>query len=153
MKSASSSLKKLSFELGGKNPNIIFADSDRDEVVETTIKSSFINQAEVCLCDSRIYVERPAYEEFLKKFVEKVKTLKVGKPENEDTKVGALISKEHYDRVNSYIEIARKDGATILTGGTRPEGLEKGFYLEPTIITGLATGIPVVSVKKYLDLS
>jgi aminomuconate-semialdehyde/2-hydroxymuconate-6-semialdehyde dehydrogenase len=100
-------------------------------------KSSFINQGEVCLCGSRIYVERPAYEEFLKKFVEKVKTLKVGKPENEDTKVGALISKEHYDRVNSYIEIARNDGANILIGGKRPDGFEKGYYLEPTIITGL----------------
>jgi aminomuconate-semialdehyde/2-hydroxymuconate-6-semialdehyde dehydrogenase len=135
MKAAASSLKKLSFELGGKNPNIIFADSDLDEVIETTIKSSFINQGEVCLCGSRIYVERPAYEEFLNKFVAKVKTLKVGHPENEDTKVGTLICKEHYDRVNSYIEIARKEGATILTGGKRPEGFDKGYYLEPTIIT------------------
>ncbi|MEH7094316.1 aldehyde dehydrogenase [Neobacillus vireti] len=137
MKSAADSLKKLSFELGGKNPNIIFADSDLDEVIETTIKSSFVNQGEVCLCGSRIYVERPIYEEFLTRFAERVRTLKVGHPLETDTNVGALVSKEHYDRVNSYIDIAREDGATILTGGKRPDGYEKGYYLEPTILVGL----------------
>ncbi|PLS07185.1 aldehyde dehydrogenase [Neobacillus cucumis] len=137
MKSAADSLKKLSFELGGKNPNIIFADADLDEVIETTIKSSFVNQGEVCLCGSRIYVERPIYEEFLTRFAERVRKLKVGHPLEADTNVGALVSKEHYDRVNSYIEIARQDGAAILTGGKRPDGYEKGYYLEPTILTGL----------------
>ncbi len=137
MKAAADSLKKLSYELGGKNPNIIFADSDIDEVIETTIKSSFINQGEVCLCGSRIYVERPIYNEFINKFAEKVRELRVGDPLAEATNVGALVSKEHYERVNSYIEIARNDGANILTGGKRPEGMEKGYFLEPTIITGL----------------
>jgi aminomuconate-semialdehyde/2-hydroxymuconate-6-semialdehyde dehydrogenase len=137
MKAGADSLKKLSYELGGKNPNIIFADADMDEVVETTIKSSFINQGEVCLCGSRIYVERPAYEEFLEKFVAKTKELKVGKPFDENTNVGALVSKEHYDRVLSYVEIAREEGGTFLTGGKRPEGLDKGYYLEPTIIADL----------------
>ncbi|MCM3726939.1 aldehyde dehydrogenase [Neobacillus cucumis] len=137
MKSAADSLKKLSFELGGKNPNIIFADSDLDEVIETTIKSSFVNQGEVCLCGSRIYVERPVYEEFLTRFAERVRTLKVGHPLEADTNVGALVSKEHYDRVNSYIDIAREEGATILTGGKRPDGYKKGYYLEPTILVGL----------------
>lgn len=137
MKAAADSLKKLSYELGGKNPNIIFADSDLDEVIETTIKSSFINQGEVCLCGSRIYVERPIYNEFINKFADKVRELRVGDPLAEATNVGALVSKEHYERVNSYIEIARNDGANILTGGKRPEGIEKGYFLEPTIITGL----------------
>lgn len=137
MKAAADSLKKLSYELGGKNPNIIFADSDLDEVIETTIKSSFINQGEVCLCGSRIYVERPIYNEFINKFAEKVRELRVGDPLAEATNVGALVSKEHYERVKSYIEIARNDGANILTGGKRPEGMEKGYFLEPTIITGL----------------
>ncbi|WP_163538095.1 aldehyde dehydrogenase [Gracilibacillus sp. YIM 98692] len=137
MKAGADTIKKLSFELGGKNPNIIFADSDLDEVVETTIKSSFINQGEVCLCGSRIYVERNAFESFVKKFVERTKQLKVGNPFDETTNVGALISKEHYDRVNSYLDIAREDGANILTGGKRPEGMDTGYYLEPTIITGL----------------
>lgn len=137
MKAAANSLKKLSFELGGKNPNIIFADSDLEEVIDTTIKSSFINQGEVCLCGSRIYVERSIYDSFLELFAERVKELKVGDPFNPETNIGALVSKEHYDRVNSYIDIAREDGAAFLTGGKRPEGIEKGFFLEPTIITGL----------------
>lgn len=137
MKAGADSLKKLSYELGGKNPNIIFADADMDEVVDTTIRSSFINQGEVCLCGSRIYVERPAYEEFLEKFVAKTKELKVGKPFDENTNVGALVSKEHYDRVLSYVEIAREEGGTFLTGGNRPEGLDKGYFLEPTIIADL----------------
>lgn len=137
MKAGAATLKKLSFELGGKNPNIIFADADLDEVVETTIRSSFINQGQVCLCGSRIYVERPAYEAFLEKFVAKTKELKVGKPFEESSNLGSLVSQEHYERVLSYVEIAREEGGTFLTGGKRPAGLNKGFYLEPTIITGL----------------
>ncbi|WP_102027630.1 aldehyde dehydrogenase [Salirhabdus sp. Marseille-P4669] len=137
MKAGADNLKKLSFELGGKNPNIIFGDADLDEVIDTTIKSSFINQGEVCLCGSRIYVERHAFQEFLEKFVARTKELRVGDPNNPNTDVGALVSKEHYDRVNRYVEIAKEDGGTIHTGGKRPEGIEKGYYLEPTIITGL----------------
>ncbi len=137
MKAAADHLKKLSYELGGKNPNIIFADADLDEVIETTIRSSFINQGEVCLCGSRIYVERPAYEQFLEQFVKRTKQLKVGHPFEEETNVGALISKEHYERVNQYIDIAKEEGANILTGGKRPENIDKGYFLEPTIITGL----------------
>lgn len=137
MKSAADSLKKLSYELGGKNPNIIFADSELDDVIETTIRSSFINQGEVCLCGSRIYVERPIFDEFVQRFVEATKELKVGDPQEKDTNVGALVSKEHYERVMSYVQIAKDDGATIHTGGKRPEGMEKGYFLEPTIITGL----------------
>ncbi|MBU8732307.1 aldehyde dehydrogenase [Cytobacillus oceanisediminis] len=138
MKSAADSLKKLSYELGGKNPNIIFADADLDEVIETTIKSSFVNQGEVCLCGSRIYVERPIYDEFISRFAVRAKALKVGHPLDDDTNVGALVSKEHYDRVMGYVGIAKSDGGTIVTGGKRPEGLEKGYYLEPTIITDLS---------------
>lgn len=149
MKAAANSLKKLSFELGGKNPNIIFADSDLDEVIETTLKSSFINQGEVCLCGSRIYVERPAYEAFLDKFVAKTKELVVGDPFHPDTKVGALISEEHFDKVMSYIELAKEEGGQILTGGKRPEGLEKGNYLEPTIIVGLDNTCRVVKEEIF----
>ncbi|MCY9666784.1 aldehyde dehydrogenase [Paenibacillus alginolyticus] len=137
MASAAKTLKRLSFELGGKNPNIIFADSNLDEVIETTIKSSFINQGEVCLCGSRIYVERPAYEQFLEKFVAKTKELVVGDPFDAKTKVGSLIGEEHFNRVKGYIELAKEEGGTILTGGRSPEGLEQGYYLEPTIIVGL----------------
>ena len=144
MQAASKTLKKLSYELGGKNPNIIFADSDLDEVIETTLKSSFVNQGEVCMCGSRIYVERPAYEKFLEKFVAKTKELVVGDPFDPKTKVGALISEEHYDRVKSYIDLAIEEGGQILTGGNRPEGLDVGNYLEPTIIVGLDRNCRVV---------
>jgi aminomuconate-semialdehyde/2-hydroxymuconate-6-semialdehyde dehydrogenase len=136
MKAAAPTLKKLSFELGGKNPNVIFADADMDDVVETTLRSSFINQGEVCLCGSRIYVERTAYDEFLEKFVEASKDLKVGQPFDPETKVGALVSEEHYNKVKSYIEIAKEEGGTFLLGGNTLFE-DEGYFIEPTIITGL----------------
>ncbi|WP_458117642.1 aldehyde dehydrogenase [Bacillus sp. PK6-026] len=138
MEAASKTLKKLSFELGGKNPNIIFADADMEEAVSISLKSSFVNQGEVCMSGSRIYVEREAYDEFLNKFVEKTKELKVGDPFDPDTNIGALISSEHTERVMNYIELAKREGGVILNGGKRPEGQESGCFLEPTIITGLS---------------
>lgn len=149
MASAAKTLKRLSYELGGKNPNVIFADSNLDEVIETTMKSSFINQGEVCLCGSRIYVERPAYETFINKFVAKTKELVVGDPFDAKTKVGSLISQEHYERVTSYISLALEEGGTIETGGKRPEGLNKGYFLEPTIITGLTRDCRVVKEEIF----
>lgn len=136
MAAAAKTLKRLSYELGGKNPNIIFADADLDEVIETTLKSSFANQGEVCLAGSRIYVQKPVYEEFLKKFVARTKELTVGDPFDPKTNVGALISKEHYERVKGYLEVAKEEGE-ILIGGGRPAGLDRGYYLEPTIIAGV----------------
>ncbi|GED31196.1 aldehyde dehydrogenase [Brevibacillus centrosporus] len=149
MATAAKTLKRLSYELGGKNPNIIFADSNLDEVIETTMKSSFINQGEVCLCGSRIYVERSAYEPFLEKFIAKTKELVVGDPFEPKTKVGALISEEHFERVTSYIHLALEEGGTIVHGGKRPEGLETGYYLEPTIITGLDRKCRVVNEEIF----
>ncbi|WP_047151908.1 aldehyde dehydrogenase [Aneurinibacillus tyrosinisolvens] len=144
MSAAAKSLKKLSYELGGKNPNIIFGDSDLDEVIETTLKSSFINQGEVCLCGSRIYVERSVYDEFLEKFTAKAKELVVGDPFDPKTKVGALVGEEHYERVTKYIQIAQEEGGQILLGGKRPEGMDKGYYIEPTIIVGLTADCRVI---------
>ncbi len=149
MAAAAKTLKRLSYELGGKNPNVIFADSNLDEVIETTLKSSFINQGEVCLCGSRIYVERAVYQAFLDKFVAKTKELVVGDPFDAKTKVGALISEEHYERVAGFIKLAIEEGGTILQGGKRPEGLEKGYYLEPTIITGLTRDCRVVKEEIF----
>lgn len=137
MRAAAPTLKKISFELGGKNPNIIFADSDLDEVVETTLKSSFMNQGEVCLCGSRIYVQREIYDAFLVKLTAKTKELKIGDPFDPETKVGAVIGKEHYEKVMSYINLAKEEGAEILTGGKRGANFEKGYFIEPTILTGL----------------
>jgi aminomuconate-semialdehyde/2-hydroxymuconate-6-semialdehyde dehydrogenase len=132
--------KKLSLELGGKNPNIIFADCDFDKALETTIQSSFSNQGEICLCGSRIFVERPLYQKFLDEFSRRVSTLTVGDPKDAATKLGALVSESHMKKVLSYIELAKAEGGTIVTGGRqlRLEGkLSGGFYVEPTIITGL----------------
>ena len=137
MQEAAPTLKKLSFELGGKNPNIIFADVDIDEVVDGTIRSSFTNQGEVCVSGSRIYVERPIFDEFVQKFAEKTRKLKVGDPFDMDNDQGALVAKVHYDKVMSYLKIAEEEGGTFVTGGGRPEGLDKGYFVQPTIITGL----------------
>ncbi len=132
--------KKLSLELGGKNPNIIFADCDFEQAVATSVHSSFSNQGEICLCGSRILVERPLYEKFVNEFVSRVKALSVGDPLDEKTKVGALVSEAHMKKVLSYIELAKQEGGTILTGGkqiTVAGKCEQGFFVEPTIITGL----------------
>jgi aminomuconate-semialdehyde/2-hydroxymuconate-6-semialdehyde dehydrogenase len=132
--------KKLSLELGGKNPNIIFADCDFEAMLNTTVRSSFENQGQICLCGSRIFVERPIYEKFKEAFVERVKQLKTGDPQSEDSNQGAIVSKPHYEKVLSYIELAKQEGGTILTGGRaiHPEGrCAKGYFIEPTVIEGL----------------
>lgn len=128
--------KKLSLELGGKNPNLIFADCDYDDMLKTTVRSSFSNQGQICLCGSRIFVEQSIYEKFKTDFVEKVKQLKVGNPFDSETNIGALVSKSHLEKVKSYIDIAADEGGEILVGGEQVivEGYENGYYLQPTII-------------------
>ena len=153
--------KKLSLELGGKNPNIIFADCNYEEMLAETRRAAFANQGEICLCGSRIFVERPLYERFKRDFVADVSRLKVGDPLEADTDVGAIVSKQHFEKIMSYIELAKSEGGTILCGGraldltaesqrpgedkaeTRPVGsvpFERelgGWYIEPTVIEGL----------------
>ncbi len=132
--------KKLSLELGGKNPNIIFADCNFEEAVATSVRAAFANQGQICLCGSRIFVERPLYEKFKAAFVEKVKLLVVGDPLQENTTQGAIVSEEHLQKVLSYIELAKAEGGTILTGGqqVQVEGrCEKGWFVAPTVIEGL----------------
>jgi len=128
--------KKLSLELGGKNPNLIFADCDYDKMLEVTVRSSFANQGQICLCGSRIFVERSIYEKFKTDFVAKVSALKVGDPFNEETNLGALVSKAHLEKVESYIKIAEEEDGKILFGGNRVnvDGRENGYYLQPTVI-------------------
>lgn len=134
--------KKLSLELGGKNPNIIFADCDFDKMLDETVRSSFLNQGEICLCGSRIYVERSIYEKFKTAFVEKVKKeLIVGDPLLPQTKTGAIVSHMHFEKVLGYIELAKQEGGTILCGGNavKPEGdCNNGWFIAPTVIEGLA---------------
>ncbi len=132
--------KKLSLELGGKNPNIIFADCNYDEMLAETRRAAFANQGEICLCGSRIFVERPIYERFKKDFVEDVSRLKIGDPLEADTDVGAIVSKQHFDKIMSYIELAKTEGGTILTGGesVKIEGrCAGGLFIKPTVIEGL----------------
>ena len=132
---------KLSLELGGKNPNIIFADCDYEEMLQTTIRSSFSNQGQICLCGSRIFVERPIYQKFKKDFVERVSKLKIGDPLDESTNVGAIVSKQHYEKILSYIDLAKAENGKILCGGrqAKVEGrCANGWFIEPTIIENLA---------------
>ncbi|MGB1102450.1 MAG: aldehyde dehydrogenase [Crocinitomicaceae bacterium] len=140
-KIAAPMFKKLSLELGGKNPNIIFADCDFKQALSTTLRSSFTNQGQICLCGSRIFIERPIYEKFRDAFVERVSQTKVSYPTDPEAKLGALVSKPHLEKVISYIELAKEEGGTILTGGEQVhlDGEYKdGFYLRPTVIEGLA---------------
>jgi aminomuconate-semialdehyde/2-hydroxymuconate-6-semialdehyde dehydrogenase len=132
--------KKLSLELGGKNPNIIFADCNYDEMLKTSIRSSFSNQGEICLCGSRIFVEKSLYNKFKNDFVERVKKLKVGDPLNDDTDLGAIVSAQHTGKILFYIDLAKKEGGKILCGGNRIklEGrCKNGWFIEPTVIEGL----------------
>lgn len=135
-KTAAPLFKKLSLELGGKNPNIIFADCDYKKMLSTTVKSSFANQGQICLCGSRIFVEASIYEQFKNDFIEKVKQLKIGLPSEKNTDIGALVSKPHLDKVLSYLEKVKQENATILYGGERVsvDGGEKGYYMQPAII-------------------
>jgi aminomuconate-semialdehyde/2-hydroxymuconate-6-semialdehyde dehydrogenase len=153
--------KKMSLELGGKNPNIIFDDANLDEAIESTIRSSFLNQGEICLCGSRIYVHESIYAKFLERFVEKVKALKVGDPREKSTFLGALVSREHLAKVESFFAIAASENARILTGGKRAVlggRLSGGYFLEPTVIVDVKHNSriqqdeifgPVVSVTSF----
>lgn len=132
--------KKLSLELGGKNPNIVFADCDFEQAVATSVQSSFSNQGEICLCGSRIFVERPLYERFVAEFVKQTKKLAIGDPLEEMTNLGALISQPHISKVLGYIDLAAREGGEILTGGKQLKitgRCEGGYFVEPTVIVGL----------------
>ena len=136
-RTAAPMFKKLSLELGGKNPNIIFSDCDYGLMLKESIRSSFANQGQICLCGSRIYVERSIYVQFKKDFVQIVSNNKVGNPMDTDTKFGALVSESHLEKVLSYVQHAKdNEGYTLLYGGERVivPGSEKGYYMQPTII-------------------
>jgi aminomuconate-semialdehyde/2-hydroxymuconate-6-semialdehyde dehydrogenase len=129
--------KKLSLELGGKNPNIIFDDCDLDLAVKSSLNSSFANQGQICLCGSRIYVQKGVYAEFKSRFVEQVKLMKVGNPKDADVKLGAVVSKPHFDKILSYVELAKQEGGTVLCGGKEAITGLGGWFIEPTVIEGL----------------
>ncbi len=132
--------KKVSLELGGKNPNIIFADCDWDKMIRTTIQSSFSNQGQICLCGSRVLVEESIYEKFKTEFIARAKKLTVGDPLDDNSRQGAIVSQMHFHKVLSCIELAIKEGGKILYGGNIVKltgRCENGLFIEPTIIEGL----------------
>ena len=139
--------KKLSLELGGKNPNLIFADADLDDAIATSIRSSFWNQGEICLCGSRIFVERSIHDDFVTRFAGATKILRIGNPLDESTDIGAVISDAHLQKVMGYIDLAAKEGGTIVAGGRRIE--RPGYFVEPTIITGLGCDCRVLQEEIF----
>ena len=140
-RTAAPMFKKLSLELGGKNPVIVFADCDFDDMLSTTIRSSFANQGQICLCGSRILVERSIYDKFKEAFVAKVNKSVVSHPNDPKANLGAVVSKPHMEKILSYIELAKEEGGTVLTGGERvilDAPYDEGYYIRPTVIEGLA---------------
>lgn len=158
---AAPKFKKLSLELGGKNPNIIFADCDWEKMLKTTVQSSFANQGQICLCGSRILIEKSIYEKFKNEFISKVKELKVGNPLDEKSKLGAIVSEVHYNKILNAIETAKAEGGIILHGGAAIQldgENEKGFFIAPTVIENLGPNCktnqeeifgPVVSLQSF----
>ena len=160
-RTAAPMFKKLSLELGGKNPNIIFEDADLDKAVATSVKASFSNQGQICLCGSRIYIQESLYDDFRDKFVSAVAKLKVGDPKDKASNIGAVVSKAHFDKVLNHIDIAKDEGGKVLVGGqaVKVKGrCEEGYFIAPTVIEGLeptcATNQdeifgPVVTLNKF----
>jgi len=133
--------KKVSLELGGKNPNIIFADADLDAAIAGSVRSSFANQGQICLCGSRVFVERSAYEDFVNRFIDKASQLKTADPLDENTEQGAIVNKPQLDKIKFYVDLAQKEGGKIALGGSAPkspnERCRDGYFFQPTVITGL----------------
>jgi len=157
--------KKISLELGGKNPNIVFEDAEFNKSVDMAVKAAFSNQGQICLCGSRLFVQDSLYKKFRDSFVEKTKSLKVGNPKNDDSNLGAVVSKQHMEKILECIELAKSEGGEILTGGNRlilDGDLSEGYYIEPTIIEGLSHSCktnqeeifgPVVSIIPFTNES
>ena len=154
--------KKVSLELGGKNPNIIFADADLDAAITGSLRSSFANQGQVCLCGSRVFVERPAYNEFVRRFVEETSALRVGDPLEPNTDQGAIVSQTQLDKVKFYVDLAQQEGGTLAVGGAPTEPVNDrcrdGYFFRPTVITDLPVSCrvnreeifgPVVSITPF----
>jgi aminomuconate-semialdehyde/2-hydroxymuconate-6-semialdehyde dehydrogenase len=162
-KVAAPMFKKLSLELGGKNPTAIFDDCDFEHTVNEVARAAFSNQGQICLCASRIYIQKSLYAKFLAAFIEEVKKLVPGNPQLPETRIGAIVSELHYNKVLACIELAKQEGGTVLLGGKSVKlasPLDKGYYIEPTIIEGLNNSCrtnqeeifgPVVSVQPFED--
>ena len=162
-RTASERFKKVSLELGGKNATVVFDDCNVEEAVEGALRAGFANQGQVCLCGSRLLVQKGIYASFLKAFVDKTSAMNVGDPADPETSLGALISHDHRDKVESFLTLAKEEGGKIETGGVRPdlgEPLDAGAFLRPTVISGLSPSCrtateeifgPVVTVHPFED--
>lgn len=159
---ASPMFKRISLELGGKNPAIICSDADIDAHMDTIVRSAFANQGEICLCNSRILVHRSLFEEFVEKFIQRARALRVGDPRSPESDLGAIVSREHLEKITAAVEQARADGGKVALGGGRPKALPDrcaaGFFFEPTVILGLPQDSrtnqeeifgPVVSIQTF----
>jgi aminomuconate-semialdehyde/2-hydroxymuconate-6-semialdehyde dehydrogenase len=146
-RTAAPMFKKIALELGGKNPTVVFADADLERVIGESVRAAFANQGQICLCGSRILVERSIHDRFVERFVEAARKLRVGDPLEDGTDQGAVVSRQHYEKVLGYIELARKEGGSILCGGEPAvvdgERCRGGFFIQPTVITGLDAGCRV----------
>jgi aldehyde dehydrogenase (NAD+)/betaine-aldehyde dehydrogenase len=160
MSKASKTLKRVTLELGGKSPNIVFADADLEAAVNGSVFGIYYNTGQSCEARSRLFVHEDIYDEFIEKFVEQTKKIKLGDPLNEETHVGAIISQAQWNTIDSYVQLAKEEGARILYGGKRPEGaeFEKGYWYEPTIVVDVTNEMrvaqeeifgPVVVVMKF----
>lgn len=158
MKTAADSLKKITLELGGKNPAIVFDDCDMDIALDWTKFAAFANSGQVCSAGSRIYVQEAIYDAFLERYVEGCRTIKIGNGLDDGVEMGPLVCAAHYEKVKRYISIGKGEGATLVCGGDRPATLEKGYYLEPTVFTGVDHSMrimreeifgPVVCIQKF----
>jgi len=157
---AAPQFKKLSLELGGKNPTLVFADCDLDAAVEGTVRAGFLNQGQICLCGSRVLVETSIQERFEKALLERVRQLKPADPAAPDSRMGALISLEHRSKVESYLQLAKEEGGTVI-GGERPTmapPLDRGAFLNPAVVLGLPHSCriaqeeifgPVISIHSF----
>src|SRR5205814_223337 len=154
--------KKISLELGGKNPTIIFADADLDAAINGSVRSSFANQGQVCLCGSRVLIEQTVYDQFASRFIEKTSQLKLGDPLEEETQQGAIVNEMQLKKVKFYVDLAQKEGGKIALGGSSPqppnERCRNGYFYQPTVIIDLPVSCrtnreeifgPVVSITPF----
>jgi len=156
MKTVASSVKPISFELGGKNAALVFADCDFDEAVSGIADAVFLNTGQVCLCAERVYVERPIFGRFVEALKLKAEAIRIGSPLEQGTEMGPLISKKHREKVLSYYRLAREEGAQVVTGGAVPllgSSVDNGFYVQPTIYTGLSESARCVKEEIFGPVS
>lgn len=162
MELAAKTLKKVTLELGGKGPNIVFADADLDQALDGVVLGAFMNQGEVCIAGTRVLVEESIYDEFVGRLVERAKNLKVGHPLDWETRIGSLIHKGQYDKVRYFVESGKKAGASLLVGGNglSDDSLQDGYYLTPTVFANVTNDMeiareeifgPVASIISFRD--